>query len=149
MIIRCGFISNSSSSSFVVVYKVKDMDKLYNYMKEEFGKFGMSLVDRYVWDSDDPKFKLKINDNFSELLIFEDDDGVYVENPTDDDIEKADDIIIQRKFYNDILNTSGTFIFAKRVVWSTEGDVEGDDSFFVDHIQGKDFVEYVMQTDPD
>ena len=48
MKIRRDFVTNSSSSSYVCVAKVDLCDELREYMKEEFGKFGLRLLDEYV-----------------------------------------------------------------------------------------------------
>ena len=45
---RMGFVTNSSSSSFICIAKVKMCDELKKYMKEEYGRFGERLLDYYV-----------------------------------------------------------------------------------------------------
>ena len=44
MKIRCDFVTNSSSSSYLCVAKIDLNNELREYMKEEFGKFGLRLL---------------------------------------------------------------------------------------------------------
>ena len=46
--VRLDFITNSSSSSFVVIYEVENNKTLKDYLKEEFGKYGLKLAGTYI-----------------------------------------------------------------------------------------------------
>lgn len=48
MKIRTDYITNSSSSSFIIVSKINKCQELIDYMKEEFGKYGLNLIEEYL-----------------------------------------------------------------------------------------------------
>jgi hypothetical protein len=103
---RLGFVSNSSSSSFLVLYEVNYNDELKNFFKEEFGKYGLKLADEYIVKGD------KIKESLNEITIVED-----IEDELEEPLE-------ENKYY----------IIAERMAYSDEGNIEGDDCWLVDHI---------------
>lgn len=48
MKIRMGFVTNSSSSSFICISKINLCEELKKFMKEEYGRFGERLVKEYI-----------------------------------------------------------------------------------------------------
>ena len=48
MKLRQDFVTNSSSSSYIVVANITYCDELLDYMKEEHGKHGVRLLDEYL-----------------------------------------------------------------------------------------------------
>ena len=43
--IRLDFVTNSSSSSYLVVYKINDFKEFRDYIKDEYGKCGLRLFE--------------------------------------------------------------------------------------------------------
>lgn len=48
MKVRTDYVTNSSSSSFIIVSKINKSQELLEYMKEEYGKYGLRLLDEYL-----------------------------------------------------------------------------------------------------
>lgn len=69
--VRQDFVTNSSSSSFVVIYEVDYNEKLKEYLKEEFGKYGIGLAEGYFWLGKDIK-----KDRPYEILDYIDEENI-------------------------------------------------------------------------
>lgn len=105
MKMRADFVTNSSSSSYLCVAKIDFGDELRNYIKEEFGKFGLRLL----------KENLKT--------------GAQIKaSPETESIHYH-----MRGRLNE-LEDDGYYLGAFFIAWSTEGDSEGEDAFLYNHI---------------
>lgn len=108
MKVRNDFVTNSSSSSYIVIQKVEFSDELLKYMAEEYGKYGLRLMKECIAPGMDIEKWLEDYD-------------IYVDDFLED---------------NEI-DPEGHYLFASRESYSDEGCIEGDDAWLMDHIPGK------------
>lgn len=120
MKIRAGFVTNSSSSSFICVAKVKKNKELLDFFKEEYGKYGLRLLDEYLFTGK----QVKEND----ICDFEN----FLEYCREEGIEIPDDEL---------------FLSARFISWTNDGDTEGDDAWLYEHIPDKYMEEIYDEND--
>lgn len=103
---RRDFVTNSSSSSFICVAKIENVDDLYTYMKEEFGKFGVRLLEENLTPGSKVKESKWDWDEFKEFC-------------EENDVEIEDNTM---------------YLSASFIEWTTDGDTDGEDAFLYRNI---------------
>lgn len=146
MKIRTGFVSNSSSSSFVVVYKVNVTDELKKYMAEEFGKYGTKLLKDYVADKketlEDWVSDYRIPKNWEERLT-----GKVKEKNEEGEWDDDDDYHLTSVVSK--LKEGEHYLTIDRVYNSNDWeDMNRSDSWLADHIPAE-FKEVVYEEEPE
>lgn len=106
MKIRRDFVTNSSSSSYLCIAKVKLTDELRAYMKEEFGKYGLRLLEEQIVTGKEIR-----EQNPDDLLDYFEDYGLM-----------------------DMLEDDGFYLGAWFIEWTNDGDTEGDDAFLYNNL---------------
>lgn len=120
MKIRRDFVTNSSSSSYVCVARVDLCDELREYMKDEFGKFGLHLLDEYIQT------------------------GAAIKENEYDSIREA----LEYNDSLDILEDDKYYLGASFIVWTSDGDTDGEDAFLYNNIPEK-YMEEIYHGEAD
>lgn len=101
---REDFVTNSSSSSYIVIAKVDMCPALLDEMKEEFGKYGIKMLDENVITGKE--------------LIEKAEESWEVDQYVEDYDVKEDGYYITAKFYT----------------YSTDGDTDGEDAWLYERL---------------
>ena len=101
---REDFVTNSSSSSYIVIAKVDICPALLDEMKEEFGKYGIKMLDENVITGKE--------------LIEKAEESWEVDQYVEDYDVKEDGYYITAKFYT----------------YSTDGDTDGEDAWLYERL---------------
>ena len=117
---RKDFVTNSSSSSFIVVNKVKYNEELRKYMREDYGKYGERLLEEHV-------VKGVAKEEYGEYLL----SGSAIP----DEVAEG-------------LDAESYYLVASYIHYTTDGDSNGDDAWLNDHIPDE-YKEHIYESDPD
>lgn len=106
---RRDYVTNSSSSSYIIMSNIDMSENLMEYMKEEYGKYGLSLMNDMVKTGKE----IRENENCEEHMFCDDYD--------------LWDIIEDNEYY----------LHARFIAWTNDGDTEDDDAWLYYHIPDK------------
>jgi len=114
--VRQDFITNSSSSSFVVIKKIDDCHEFRNLLKEELGNVGLRLADSYFTKGKDYH---KYSNGATELHDY---------------IEESD------------FDENASYLMSTHYTYSNDSnDFNGDDVFLSDKLPNCEFVKTIYQ----
>lgn len=88
MKIRTDFVTNSSSSSFVIIYEINDCEEFRKELKEQLGEVGLRLASSY-FTKNDSEIKDYLEEDFDpNKTYFKSIHYTYSDDPDDFDREE-------------------------------------------------------------
>ena len=129
MKIRLDYVTNSSSSSFVICAKVNLCDSLEKHMSEEYGKYGTTLLKEHLLTSDTVLNDIEADHEWIDDNYIGEDDAQEIKRL----IEKDPD---------------SCYLFATVYIEDTEGGVFPDDALWLYSHIPSEYKERIFETDP-
>ena len=126
---RTDFVTNSSSSSFVICAKVNLCDSLKSYMADEYGKYGTKLLDEHLMTSEEVLRDIDEDERWI--------NDIYLGNYECEQIKRvAED------------DTDSRYLFAEVYIEDTEGGVFPEDALWLyTHIPTA-YKDKIFETEP-
>lgn len=106
---RRDYVTNSSSSSYVIMAKVNVTASLIKHMKIEYGKYGLRLMDEHIVSG-----KEIIDNDTSELWDCCEDNDLWSQ-----------------------IDPDSSYMLARFIEYTNDGDSNGDDAWLYEHIPDK------------
>lgn len=115
---RSGFVTNSSSSSYIVVSQVDKTPKFMEFVKEELGRYGVELAERVIC-------KPVHNEKYGKYEIC----GNTLWGASVD------------------LDTEKTYMFSEYIEWSNEGEKDNESAWLRDRLPKEFYTDVYDESD--
>lgn len=121
MKVRRDFVTNSSSSSYIIVSKINYDEELKEMFKQEYGEYGIGLLNSLLVTG--VEILKKGCWEYQEFVEYCENNDVKIDENS---------LYLKSRFYT----------------WTTEGDSNGDDAWLYEHIPSN-YIDLIYEGDTD
>lgn len=149
MKIRTDFVTNSSSSSFVVSYKINKTKELEEYMHKEYGEYGKRLLEALCLKFKDLISRAEDVDIDEVRKFINGDDDCEIED-LEFDIENDEASLSYYIFDPELLSgfsDDDYILLAEYISYTTDGDKDSVEAWLAEHIPDE-YKEKIYKTNP-